>query len=97
VTAPDARDELRKVLNEALATDWGAAEGKTLREGVLDALVPAVTAWAERQARARAAEELREAAAGIRRDYQGECPTEIADEITGYADALTAEDPAVRL
>jgi hypothetical protein len=54
MTAPDAHDELRKVLDEALATDWGAVEGKTLREGALDALVPAVVAWHERQARADA-------------------------------------------
>jgi hypothetical protein len=61
VTAPDARDELRAALAEALASDCDISADDTSRWN-LDGLLTVVTAYAEQQARQRAAEELIELA-----------------------------------
>jgi hypothetical protein len=69
-----------------------------------DAVLPVVTAWAEQQARQRAAEELRAVAEELRSDRDdattGEDPgdpwtyNEAALTCTQRADALADEDPA---
>jgi hypothetical protein len=53
-----------------------------------DAVLPVVTAWAEHQARQRAAEELRAVADAWESDRANPAG------LRAYADALTAEDPS---
>jgi Tfp pilus assembly protein PilV len=73
-------------------------------ESAVTALLPVVTAWAEQQARQRAAKELQAAAEELRSDRDdattGEDPgdpwtyNEAALTCTQRADALADEDPA---
>jgi hypothetical protein len=66
---------------------------------VCDAVLPVVTAWAEQQARQRAAEELRAAAQQIKGDGRGGWDAAMrilyaTEHLHDRADALTAGDPA---
>lgn len=72
MTGPVADDALRGQLAEALADLHGYEPGTDLTGTTwltqADALLPVVTAWAEREAGVRAAEALRAAAAAIDAD-----------------------------
>jgi hypothetical protein len=106
-------DGLRQQIAEALrGKQWirkVRADGSTSilqtdEFDLADALLPVVTAWAEQQARQRAAKELQAAAEELRSDRDdattGEDPgdpwtyNEAALTCTQRADALADEDPA---
>jgi hypothetical protein len=76
--------------------------GRSTAPRLADHLLPIVTAWAEQQARQRAAQELRAAVENIERlplPPDGGIFDRITDTavLRDRADALTAEDPASSL
>jgi hypothetical protein len=84
VTAPDARDELRGLLAEALrSAPYGYEEQA-------DTLLPTVTAYADSLARVRAAEELVVLASRLI-SIDVEDPA-VYEEIRALRDALAADD-----
>jgi hypothetical protein len=98
VTAPDARDELRELLREhtvgAFAgCDTACACDHRWRTNIAyrEHLAEVVTAYAERLARVRAAEELRAAAEAVRR-WGTETDHANAKQLRARAAALAADD-----